>query len=195
MPESVHPEDGVFAHLYTLSAHCYRKAFFRPGENVAVIGLGVLGLGAVAIGPLFGARVVGLGNSPVRKGGPGPKVFIRAWQVLRLAGEPVTPESYQTDKAAQMRYSGRMAELKAHGYFTARTGAAPAGGTVEIVEKRKGGRHHPAGLFVRASARFCAAYQSGERELIPADRAIEAAGQQPLPLPQTTLTLRRPKPA
>jgi threonine dehydrogenase-like Zn-dependent dehydrogenase len=66
VPESVHPEDGVFAHLYTLSAHCYRKAFFRPGENVAVIGLGVLGLGAVAIGPLFGARVVGLGNSPVR---------------------------------------------------------------------------------------------------------------------------------
>ena len=33
---------------------------------VAGVGLGVLGLGAVALGPLFGARVVGLGNSPVR---------------------------------------------------------------------------------------------------------------------------------
>ena len=29
-------------------------------------GLGVLGLGAVALGPLFGARVIGLGNSSVR---------------------------------------------------------------------------------------------------------------------------------
>ena len=37
-----------------------------PGENVALVGLGVLGLGAVGLGPLFGARVVALGNSPVR---------------------------------------------------------------------------------------------------------------------------------
>ena len=66
VPDGVHPEDAVFALLYSLSAHCYHKAFFRPGENVAVVGLGVLGLGAVALGPLFGARVVGLGNSPIR---------------------------------------------------------------------------------------------------------------------------------
>ena len=66
VPEDVHPEDAVFSRLYTLSGHCYRKAHFQPGENVAVVGLGVLGLGAVALGPLFGARVVGLGNSPVR---------------------------------------------------------------------------------------------------------------------------------
>jgi len=66
VPEGVHPEDAVFSHLYALSAHCYLKALFQPGENVAVVGLGVLGLGAVALGPLFGARVVGLGNSPVR---------------------------------------------------------------------------------------------------------------------------------
>jgi threonine dehydrogenase-like Zn-dependent dehydrogenase len=66
VPEGVHPEDAVFAFLYTLSARCYRKALFVPGENVAVVGLGVLGIGAVAVGPLFGARVVGLGNSPIR---------------------------------------------------------------------------------------------------------------------------------
>jgi polar amino acid transport system substrate-binding protein len=66
VPDQVHPEDAVFAFLYTLSAHCYRKGLFVPGENVAVVGLGVLGLGAVALGPLFGARVVGLGNSPLR---------------------------------------------------------------------------------------------------------------------------------
>ena len=68
VPEGVDPEDAVWAHLYTLSAHCYRKAWFTPGENVAVVGLGVLGLGAVALGPFFGARVVGLGNHPARLG-------------------------------------------------------------------------------------------------------------------------------
>ncbi|MDP6039977.1 MAG: zinc-binding dehydrogenase [Candidatus Latescibacteria bacterium] len=66
VPENINPEDAVYTHLYALSAHCYHKALFRPGEHVAVVGLGVLGLGAVALGPLFGARVVGLGNSPIR---------------------------------------------------------------------------------------------------------------------------------
>ena len=66
VPDGVDPEDGVWAHLYTLSSLCYRKAHFQPGENVAVIGLGVLGLGAVALGPAFGARVVGIGNSETR---------------------------------------------------------------------------------------------------------------------------------
>lgn len=66
VPEGVDAEDAVWSHLYALSAHCYRKAMFMPGENVAVVGLGVLGLGAVALGPHMGARVVGLGNSPLR---------------------------------------------------------------------------------------------------------------------------------
>ena len=68
VPESVDIEDAVWGHLYTLSSLCYRKAFFQPGEFVAVVGLGVLGLGAVALGPLFGARVVAVGNSPIRLG-------------------------------------------------------------------------------------------------------------------------------
>ena len=63
VPEGVNPEDAVFANLYSLSAHCYHKTMFRPGENVAVVGLETLGLGAVALGPLFGARVVAIGNS------------------------------------------------------------------------------------------------------------------------------------
>lgn len=68
VPAGVADEDAVFAHLYALSAHCYHKAHFTPGETVAVVGLGVLGLGAVAIGPLFGGRVVAIGNSPLRLG-------------------------------------------------------------------------------------------------------------------------------
>jgi threonine dehydrogenase-like Zn-dependent dehydrogenase len=66
VPDGVDAEDAVYSHLYALSSKCYRKAHFTAGENVAVVGLGVLGLGAVALGPSFGARVVGLGNSPVR---------------------------------------------------------------------------------------------------------------------------------
>ena len=66
VPEGIADEDAVYAWLSALSALCYRKAAFQPGENVAVVGLGVLGLGAVALGPLFGARTVAIGNSPVR---------------------------------------------------------------------------------------------------------------------------------
>ena len=66
VPKGIHPEDAVYAHLYTLSALCYRKAFFSPGENVAIVGLGVLGLGAVGLGPCFGANTIGIANSPVR---------------------------------------------------------------------------------------------------------------------------------
>ena len=66
VPTDVHPEDGVFVNLYGLSAHCYHKALFRPGETVAVVGLGTLGLGAVAVGPLYGARVVAIGNNDLR---------------------------------------------------------------------------------------------------------------------------------
>jgi len=64
VPDGVDTEDGVFVNLYSLSAHCYHKALFRPGETVAVVGLGTLGLGAV--GPLFGARVAAIGNSDLR---------------------------------------------------------------------------------------------------------------------------------
>jgi threonine dehydrogenase-like Zn-dependent dehydrogenase len=66
VPAAVADEDAVFAHLNALSAHCYHKAHFKPGENVAVVGLGTLGLGAVAIGPLFGGRVVAVGNDAFR---------------------------------------------------------------------------------------------------------------------------------
>jgi polar amino acid transport system substrate-binding protein len=65
-PPQVADEDAVYAHLYALSAHCYHKAQFRPGETVAVVGLGTLGLGAVALGPLFGGRVVAIGNDAFR---------------------------------------------------------------------------------------------------------------------------------
>ena len=64
VPESVSSEDAVWSHLYTLSAFCYRKAHFVPGEAVAVVGLGVLGLGAVALAPYLGQGLWALGIIP-----------------------------------------------------------------------------------------------------------------------------------
>ena len=66
VPDDVKDEDAVFSHLYALSALCFHKAHFVPGETVAVIGLGVLGMGAVAIGCKYGANVIALGNSESR---------------------------------------------------------------------------------------------------------------------------------
>ena len=66
VPGKVSSEDAVWSHLYTLSGLCYWKANFQPGENVAVVGVGVLGLGAIALGPLMGARVAAVANSEIR---------------------------------------------------------------------------------------------------------------------------------
>jgi threonine dehydrogenase-like Zn-dependent dehydrogenase len=65
-PDGAADEDAVYGWLYGLSSLCYRKAQFQPGENVAVVGLGVLGLGAVAIGREIGANVIAVGNSSAR---------------------------------------------------------------------------------------------------------------------------------
>ena len=106
---------------------------------------------------------------PVRKGGPGPEVFIPWWQVLRLAGEPCGPDD-DPKGAKGVRYRARVEALRTAGYFAAGGGAtAAAGDTVEIVQHVRGARNRPAGLIVRASARFCAAYSSrNARERLPA---------------------------
>lgn len=66
VPPGVAAEDAVWAWLWTLSQACYQKSLFRPGETVAVVGLGTLGMGCIALGPLMGARVIGIANSEVR---------------------------------------------------------------------------------------------------------------------------------
>jgi len=66
VPEGVKPEDAVWARLYTLSHRCFTKANFIPGEYVAIVGLGTLGLGAIGIGSGIGARTIAIGNSKIR---------------------------------------------------------------------------------------------------------------------------------
>ena len=111
--------------------------------------------------------------TPVRRGGPGPEVFIPWWQVLRLAGENVDARA-DSKGAANRRYGRRCAYLESAGYFTARNGTAPAGGTVEVVERVRGSRGRKAGLIVRATARFCAAYELNERVNVPVSRLLSA---------------------
>ena len=67
VPVGIKDEDAVWATLYSLSGFCYTKGGFIPGENVAVVGLGILGLGAIALGPIYGAnKTIAIGNSEIR---------------------------------------------------------------------------------------------------------------------------------
>lgn len=95
---------------------------------------------------------------PVRQGGPGPSVFVHWQAVLTLSGEHVEPTADARSSAAGKRYRRRIAALEAAKYFVGEGGsAAEAGDTVEIVRVQRGGLSRPAGIWIRASARLCAA--------------------------------------
>ena len=121
--------------------------------------------GALAWGPSAGRGRGGRlpdALRPIRRGGPGERVFVPWWQLLRLAGEPVTSTS---GRVAQNRYARRLASLKRAGYFvsgTAASATAPAGDTIELVSRVRAHRERKAGVWIRASARWCAAY-AGDR--------------------------------
>jgi len=66
VPDNVSSEDAVFTHLLTLGFNALHVGQYRFGENVLIIGLGVVGLGAVCMAHLAGARVAAIGNAPSR---------------------------------------------------------------------------------------------------------------------------------
>ena len=108
---------------------------------------------------------------PVRKGGPGPDTFIPWRALLSLAGEPV-PADAEPKSVWGRRYRRRVEALTEAGYrVPARGGVAPAGDTVEIVRVVDGQGHGKvAGVWIRASDRFCAAYQDQVKTRLPAAR-------------------------
>ena len=110
---------------------------------------------------------------PVRKGGAGPDTFIPWRALLSLAGEPV-PADAKSESVWGRRYRRRVDALIAAGYLIpAPGGVAPAGDTVEIVLVVDGRGHgHVAGVRIRASARFCAAYQDQVKTRLPAARVF-----------------------
>jgi threonine dehydrogenase-like Zn-dependent dehydrogenase len=66
VPDAVPSEHAVFTHLFTLGFNALKRGEFQMGENVLVIGLGVVGLGAVCMARAGGARVAAIGNAPSR---------------------------------------------------------------------------------------------------------------------------------
>ena len=113
----------------------------------------------------------------VRRGGPGAPATVAWYHLLRLAGEYVTPERL-ADPAKRdtlnRRFNRRIDALEAAGYMVGKNdAAAPAGDTIEIVARVKGGRHHEAAIVVRATARFCAAYATeAEHTRLPASHLL-----------------------
>ena len=113
----------------------------------------------------------------VRRGGPGAPVTVAWYHLLRLAGEHVTPERLADpakNATLRQRFNRRIDALEAAGYMIGKNAAAaPAGDTIEIVARVKGGRHHEAAIVVRATARFCAAYATGaEHTRLPASHLL-----------------------
>ena len=109
---------------------------------------------------------------PVRKGGPGPDVFIPWRNVLRLAGERAPDDV--ASSALRMRYKRRIEAMQAAGLLVGGH-AAPAGDTVEIVRVVDGrGGRRVSGIIVRATDRFVEAYRLGQDskawELLPSSR-------------------------
>src|SRR5262249_54097207 len=66
VPESVGSEEASLAYLTQLGVTALRQAYYQTGENVAVIGLGVIGLAAVGVARAMGAWVAAISNSPLR---------------------------------------------------------------------------------------------------------------------------------
>ena len=108
---------------------------------------------------------------PTRPGWAGPDTFIPWRALLSLAGEPV-PADANSESVWGRRYRRRVEALTEAGYrVPARGGVAPAGDTVEIVRVVDGRGHgQVAGVWIRASARFCAAYQDQVKTRLPAAR-------------------------
>jgi threonine dehydrogenase-like Zn-dependent dehydrogenase len=66
IPDGVPSEHAAMTYLYHLGFHALRSGGFTPGENVAVVGTGILGLTTAALARAFGGRIVALGNAVSR---------------------------------------------------------------------------------------------------------------------------------
>jgi D-arabinose 1-dehydrogenase-like Zn-dependent alcohol dehydrogenase len=67
VPRGVDAEEAVFSYIASLGLHALRRAGFQLGENVAVVGLGVVGLCAALVADGVGARLACLEVDPDRR--------------------------------------------------------------------------------------------------------------------------------
>ena len=66
LPKKVSSEEASLAYLTHLGLASLRQARYETGENVAIVGLGVIGLCTVGLARAMGAKVVAISNSPTR---------------------------------------------------------------------------------------------------------------------------------
>lgn len=66
IPETVSSEQASLTYLAQLGLTTLRQTHYEPGERVAIVGLGVIGLCAVAVAHVLGAEVTAVANSPCR---------------------------------------------------------------------------------------------------------------------------------
>jgi threonine dehydrogenase-like Zn-dependent dehydrogenase len=66
VPEAVSSEEASLAYLTHLGLAALRQANYLAGENVAVVGLGVIGLCTVGLARSMGAKVAAIANSGLR---------------------------------------------------------------------------------------------------------------------------------
>jgi threonine dehydrogenase-like Zn-dependent dehydrogenase len=66
VPEGLASEEASLVYLTNLGLAALHQARYEAGEKVVVVGLGVIGLCAVALAHAMGAKVVGVANSPIR---------------------------------------------------------------------------------------------------------------------------------
>jgi len=66
VPVGVSSEEASLAYLTNLTLAALHKAGYQAGESVAVVGLGVIGMCAVALARALGAKVLGVANAPER---------------------------------------------------------------------------------------------------------------------------------
>jgi len=66
VPEAVSSEQASLSYLTHLGLAALRQANYLPGENVAIVGLGIIGLCAAALARAMGAKVAGIANSSSR---------------------------------------------------------------------------------------------------------------------------------
>lgn len=67
LPESTDPNIAATTYLFHLGYNALLKGGFQPGQEIAVIGLGTLGLGAVALAAALDCRVTAFSNQSVQR--------------------------------------------------------------------------------------------------------------------------------
>ena len=67
IPRGVSPEQASLAYLTQLGLTALRQARYEPGETMAVVGLGVIGLCTVSLARAMGARVLAFTNCESRE--------------------------------------------------------------------------------------------------------------------------------